>query len=260
MLDSGFRSGRVGRNFTDECATRSAQAKLLGDFGSHVLRVEPEIAAHNLAVFDELVRYGPRHVDRNGKADADVSFAAARGYGGVDADQIAVKVDHRSAGIPRIDRGVRLNEVLVIFDSEAAAPGGADDAHRGRFAHSKWIANGEDHVADLQSRGIADCKCGKTGRIDFQHCDVGSRIGADELGFEFALVAELHFDIGCAIDDVIVRQNRAVGRDDHARAEALFAFGAHLLLAKLIAEELLEEWIVEERHGVAFCGFTTFEL
>ena len=67
-----------------------------------------------------------------------------------------MQIDHRAAGIARIDRSVGLDEVFIILDSQSAASRCADDSHRGRVVHSERIADREDHVADLQFRRIAD--------------------------------------------------------------------------------------------------------
>ena len=145
-----------------------------------------------------------------------ISLATARDDGGIDANQIAVKVDHCSAGIARINGGVGLNEVLVIFDAETAAPGGADDAHGGRFADSERIADREDDVPDANLEESPIARVGRPVASIFRTAISVLRIGADELGFEFSLVAELDFDVGRAIDDVVVRKNGAIRRDDDA--------------------------------------------
>ena len=91
----------------------------------------------------------------------------------------------------------------------------------------------------------------KPGGGNLEHSDIGARIGADDLGFELALILQGDFDVGGAIDDVIIGQDVAVGADDHARAQAVFTLLARLLLSLPaatvgIAEELAEEWIVFE--------------
>ena len=53
-----------------------------------------------------------REVARDGEADALVAAGLAEDRG-VDADQLAARVDQRAAGVARVDRGVGLDEVLV---------------------------------------------------------------------------------------------------------------------------------------------------
>src|SRR5262249_56994681 len=84
--------------------------------------------------------------------------------------------------------------------------------------------------------------------LDFQNGDVCFWISSHELGLKFALVAQVHLDIGRAINYVVVREDRAVRRDDHTRAEAVLPLRAgRLNSAKLIAKELPEHRIIEER-------------
>ena len=54
----------------------------------------------------------PREVARHGEADALIAAALAEDAG-VDADQLAARVDQRAAGVARVDRGVGLDEVFV---------------------------------------------------------------------------------------------------------------------------------------------------
>ena len=60
------------------------------------------------AVGHEVVGDGFCRVDRNGKADSGGS-AGGRVNRGIDADDLAVRIDERPAGIAAIDGGVGLN-------------------------------------------------------------------------------------------------------------------------------------------------------
>ena len=46
----------------------------------------------------------------------------------------------------------------------------------------------------------------------FEQCDIGARIAADDLGFEFAVVRQGNGDAARAIDDVVVGQNSRPAR------------------------------------------------
>ena len=79
-----------------------------------------------LAVVDQLLDGAAGLVDRDREADADVAALAAEaaadgGDGGVDADDLAVEVDQRAAGVARVDRGVGLDRVDVGAVAAAAA-------------------------------------------------------------------------------------------------------------------------------------------
>ena len=190
-------------------------------------------------------------------------LASAGDDGGVDADQVAVKIDHRAAGIAGIDRCVSLNEVFIVFDAQSAPPRGAHDAHGGGVAQTEGIADRKDYIANLQLRGIADGQRGQSRGVDLQHGDVRTRIGADKFGVEFSLVGELHFDVGRAVDHVIVGENRSVGCDDDAGAQALLAF-----LPRLLCRPNWLPWLPKNcwkngslKKGIAFCpSFTTFDV
>ena len=80
-------------------------------------------------------------------------------------------------------------------------------------------------------------------RLELQHGEVGGRIGPHHLRDELAPVEQAHPEAGAALDDVVVREDVAVGRDDDARAER----GDRVALAVARAlEEVAEE---ELRHG-----------
>src|SRR5207302_11436117 len=106
-----------------------------------------------------------RLVDRNRKADA-IETARAAENRGVDADDAAVGVEERAAGIAGIDRGVGLDEIFVALDAEAAAAERADDAAAHRLADAERVADREHDVADLEFVAVAERRGGQAGRID----------------------------------------------------------------------------------------------
>lgn len=62
------------------------------------------------------------HVDGNGEPNADKSALTLRAAptaqnGGIDAHHLALDVHKGAAGIPRIDRRVRLDKVLNLFNA-----------------------------------------------------------------------------------------------------------------------------------------------
>src|SRR5208283_5422022 len=80
--------------------------------------------------------------------------------------------------------------------------------------------------------------------VNFEHGDVGERIGADEFRFQHAAIAGGDADVDRAVDDVIVGDDVPVGRDDHATAHAvldlrLLASGAEELKLTLAVAEAL---------------------
>ena len=100
---------------------------------------------------EELVDHGADHVRGHGEADADIA-AARRDDGGVDADQLALGVDQRAAGVAGVDGRVGLDEVLVAAARDPAAAERADDARGDGLAEAERVADGEHEVADLELR------------------------------------------------------------------------------------------------------------
>src|SRR6202040_2385034 len=102
------------------------------------------------AVGHEVVRNALGAVDGNGEADA-CGGAARRVNRGVDADDFAVRIDERAAGIAAVDGGVSLNG----FINESGLTGlhgaseGADNAGGERGLEAERITNGENFLAHL---------------------------------------------------------------------------------------------------------------
>src|SRR5210317_1686930 len=101
-------------------------------------------------MFDNLPADRCDHVGRNRKANTDI--AAAGGENGrVDADQFAAQIHKWTPGVPRVDRGVRLDEVLVALDTQAAAPQRTDDPRGHRLIQAEGVADRDDEIADTQA-------------------------------------------------------------------------------------------------------------
>jgi len=72
-------------------------------------------------VIQKLVHDLPRQVHRNGKSDSLIASGAVRQNRRVDSHQLAAIIDQaRRRNFP-IDRRIRLDEILVVLDSEVAA-------------------------------------------------------------------------------------------------------------------------------------------
>ena len=123
-------------------------------------------------------------VDRNGVADADVDAAAFfERAAAVDADEFAVGVEHRAAGIAGINSGVGL-QAIGVFEQRAGwilvAMHAGEDAVGDRgfeiLGEQKRVADDVDPFAD--AAGIAVAKLGG-GKVvfaeEFDECDVAAR-------------------------------------------------------------------------------------
>ena len=166
---------------------------------------------------------------------------------GIDADEIAVEIDERAAGIARIDRRIRLDEELIVGDADLGARQRRDDAARHRLPDAERIADGEHQIADFEIVGIAHRERRQVllVRIDLEHGEIGALVGEQQLGFEFAPVGEHDADIAAAQDHVIVGDDETLAVDDDARAQRILHPLARRAEDAVAAEEAAEERIGE---------------
>ena len=180
--------------------------------------------------------------------------------GGVHADDFAVHVEQRSAGVAGVDGGVSLNEVLEL--AACAGLDGAifsgDDSGGDGLGEGEGTADGLDPIADVGGVRVADFD----GRerdlgIDFDDGDVSGFIKTDDDGGSAFIVivtirGELDVDFVGLLDDVIVGDDVALGVNDEAGAEGLpdallivltVAEAGHAVgcLAVLTTEEVIKE-------------------
>ena len=180
-----------------------------------------------------------------------------RDDGGVDADEFAAIVDERAAGIARIDGSIRLEEVLVVFDTEPTAALGADDAFGYGLSYAERVANRNGYVAHFNLGRIANGEWSDLTDVDLENRNVRLWIGTHDARFEFALIGERDLDVGGAVHDVIVGENVAFRTDDYTGAESLFTaiLGSfHTALTEKLAEHGIH---VQLLHAVV-AGFDNF--
>src|SRR5690606_17790475 len=126
--------------------------------------------------------------------------------GSIDADQAAVGVNQRAAGVALVDSRVSLDEVLVGVEAQLVAAGGTDNTHGHRLAQAKGVADGHDHIA---CRGLlfrSDGRGGQVRQIDLEYRQVGLRVGADQFGDGFTAVAQGDKNFVGIGDHVVVGQ------------------------------------------------------
>ena len=190
------------------------------------------------------------HVDGNGEADPHAA-AGTRIDRRIDADQLAVEIDQRAAGIAGIDGGVGLDEEAVVADSDLRARKRGNYALSDRLADGERVADGDDKVTDFERVRIAKLEHREIpAALEPEHREIRSRIAQHNLRLELALVGKRDFHLGHALDHVVVGDDETRGVDDHAGAQRLLH---PLVLASLAAEETAEDRIVEQRiarHGL----------
>ncbi len=224
----------------------------------HLLNRNAEPPARYFTVLDQALHDRARHVRRNRETDAHIA-AAARENSGIDADELAARVDQRTARVAGIDRRIRLDEIFVVRDADVGAADRANDAHRDGRVQRERISDGEDILAHFELVGIAPRYRRQILGADLHHGNVGLRIGADDFADKLALVVEQNFDLVRLGDDMVVGDDVTFAGNDHSAAEAaLFAVARRLKAAEeFIPEELPKERIVHERRHLLAPALTT---
>src|SRR5690606_14478369 len=150
-----LRGGPSRAHPRDQNARRLLEAERLSEISIDVLDRDTEKSARDAALLEQGLHDRPRHVARDREADPHVA-ASARKDGRWNADELAFEVHERAARVAGIDRGVGLNEVFVLDDTEVRAPLSRDDAHRHGLTDAEGIADGEDDFAEAHGVGVRE--------------------------------------------------------------------------------------------------------
>ena len=139
----------------------------------------------------------------------------------VDADDFAIEVEQRPAGIAAVDGGVGL-DVVVVGALADVAVARRDDAGRDRAAEAERIADRDHPFAEPQLVGIAELhRDQRLRRLELQHREIGLLVDADQFGLDLGAVVHDDVDLVGIRDDVIVGDDDACGIDDEAGAERI---------------------------------------
>src|SRR5690606_16553308 len=141
-----LRRRAVGDDARDQRTLRFLEAKAFRDLIGHALDLHAEPAAPGRAVFLQLLDDAARQFRRYREANADAA-ARRRQDRGVDADDLAVHVDERTAGIAAVDRGVGLDVVVIRSRTDIAAAR-RNDARGDGAAETQRVADRHHPVAD----------------------------------------------------------------------------------------------------------------
>ena len=155
----------------------------------------------------------------------DEADAARVGHDrGRDADDAALRVDQRAAGVAGVDRRVRLDQVahLLAGAHRQRTAGGADDAGGHRPAQAEGVADRDDQLTHLHRRRdqLGDRQRQVRPRYQAQDGDIDRRVGELDHRGKAASVAEDGADRVRlrALHDVGVGDRPAVRVEDHAGA------------------------------------------
>ena len=186
---------------------------------------------------------------RNGEADADAA-AVRREDRRVHADDLALEIEGRAAGIAAVDRGRDLEEV-VIGARPDLAPARRDDAGRGGMAEAEGVAHRHHPVAHPHLFGVGKRDMGKRLlRLHLEECQVRLRVRADEARGQLALVVEDDGDLLRTRHDMVVGDDMAVRRDDEAGADPRYRLPVAPFFGpgRAVAEETAHELLRAGRH------------
>ena len=245
-LQACFRARRVRLDLSDDGSRSVVHVEELGFIGRNVADADADIAVAHLSVFNETVNRWLHDLRGNGKSHA----GKTSGLGDqkrVDADDFAVGIDQRPAGVAWVDRGVRLDELArrtAVSGEWIGTVQRTDDAARHGETESQRIAECEYGLAGMQLGRISQRHARQVGAVDLDDGKIRERIGADELRRQDSAVGHGDANVDCAVDDVVVGHDVAIGRNDHAAAQTVLnvRLRPHVLAkAVLTKAELLTE-------------------
>ena len=158
------------------------------------------------------------------------------------ADQPPGEIDHRSAAVAWINRRVRLNQILIVglVDGDVAF-GGAKHSATDRAPVSHCITNYDHSLAQQVWRNIIKIdrrKCGLC--VDLDEGEIVLVIACDVMSaVRFAVVGrDMNFQIGSALDHVLVGNDVACRINNETGAETLQSLADFARPNAIIAEKL----------------------
>ena len=183
--------------------------------------------------------------ERRGDREADPDRAA----GGridrcVDADDLAVHVEHWTAGIAAVDRRVGLQKIVIGARIDVALTR-RQDARGDAAAEPERVADRQHPVADARRVAVAPIRRGqRLVGLDLEQGDVGLGVAADHRGLQIGVVVQDDGDLVGIGDDVVIGDDIARRIDDEAGAERGRLARRHLRMVAL-GQAVLEEVVKE---------------
>ena len=109
VFTPAFSAGTAVDDLADQRAARTVEAERIGELRVHFLDLHADAAARDLAGAHELLAHVVSDVDRDRERQAHVAAAAAVDLR-IDADDFAVEIEQRAAGIAGVHGDVGLDE------------------------------------------------------------------------------------------------------------------------------------------------------
>ena len=177
-------------------------------------------AVRHAAVFPQLREDLADVVDGDGKADA-LDRRAGDGLAGIfrrrHADDISAQVEQRTAGVAGVDGRIELHHAdgwAVQIDVAILRADIADVQAVVQVAER--VADGSNLRADAQPVGISEARVAVAAAVDLQQGDVAVLLIAEELCRVLRAVIQRDGELRAVLDDVVIRQNLAVSREENA--------------------------------------------
>lgn len=256
LLQTGSGTGAIRIDTVDIDALVGTEVYALAvfflgiDIVEHVTTLDTEpctlYTAILLNIADDLVHDGRR----NGEAITCVT-AGRRVEHGVDADELATRVDEGTAGVTGVDSGIGLDErgdTCCGSRLVDAAAFGTDDTGGDGAVQTVGVTDGDDPLADLQVVTVADRQGGEVLGIDLDEGEVGDLVGTNDPCGELAVVVEGDGQLVGAFYDMVIGDDISVRADDDTTTRGFLLRRLHLLLAGA-AVALVR--ITEEAEGIA---------
>ena len=169
----------------------------------------------HIAASEQLLHDVAGLVDGDGKPHAAVIAADES----VDADHPPIDIAKRAAAVAGVDRGVGLDELVVIAAETERASLGADDAESEGVWQLERGADRESQFTNLQALAIPQLRDRQISGRDFQDSQVTAFVGPQQLGLEAASIAQFDLNPAGSIDDMVVREDVAFLRKNESRAD-----------------------------------------
>src|SRR5882672_2603077 len=221
-LQTGPLGGTALGDLGDDHPFAPRHPEAFRQIGRHrLLHGDAHVASDDVAPGRELRRHFPELFDRDREADALARWI----HGRVDPHYGAARIEQRSAGVPRVDGRIGLDEVVVSGTAarvDVPPPLEADDAGRHRAREPERIADRHHPFPHLQPLALAHRQHReRLVAFDFQQREVGGLVMSHErAAVEPLLLPDLDRDVGGALDHVAVGGDQTVAADEESRADA----------------------------------------
>src|SRR5207302_2384216 len=265
-LNASLRSRRIGIDLRYYCSHGGGISEELGVFRSDVVDGNSDSTVLHLAISNQLVDRRLYDLSWNREAHPG-ERAGRRDQERVDAHNLPTRIDQRSARVARIDGRVGLNKLtrLAAVRIRIRTVNGAHDSTRHREAESIRIAECQHRLPRTNLCRISPGNAREIRLAYLQDREVCDRVSAYQLRLQHAAIARGHPDVHRTLNHVIVGDDVAIGRNDHAAAQSMLNLRTVRLHLHMRPEELAKGAVLsilaeELLHVVRRLSRRTFRL